>query len=77
MTVEQDCLAVLAEELGPAAKPFLYRICRQQLSKEPSMLQKGDIDKLAKSCYFGVKQALGVPIADKVQKNLMELQQTA
>ena len=74
MTVEQSCLAVLAEDLGPAAKPFLYKVCRQQMGKEPSMLQKSDIDKLAKLCYFGVKQALGVPIAEKVQKNLMDLQ---
>jgi hypothetical protein len=74
MTVEQDCLAVLAQELGPAAKAFLYRICRQQLRKEPAMLQKSDIDSLARSCYIGVKQALGVPTAEKIQKNLMQLQ---
>jgi hypothetical protein len=74
MTIEQDCLAVLAEDLGPAAKAFLYRVCRQQLLKDPAMLQKSDIDRLAKSCYAGVKQALGVPIAEKVQKSLMQLQ---
>lgn len=74
MTVEQDCLAVLAEDLGPAAKAFLYRICMQQLRKEPAMLHKSDIDRLAKFCYLGVKQALGVPVAEKVQKSLMQLQ---
>ena len=74
MTTEQDCLAVLAEDLGPAAKPFLYRVCRQQLHKEPPMLQKSDLDRLAQSCYLGVRQALGIPIAEKVQKNLMALQ---
>jgi hypothetical protein len=74
MTVEQDCLAVLAEDLGPAAKAFLYRVCRQQLRKEPAMLHKSDIDRLAKFCYLGVKQALGVPVAEKVQKSLMQLQ---
>ncbi len=73
MTTEQDCLAVLAEDLGPAAKPFLYRVCRQQLRKEPSMLDKSDIGRLAQSCYFGVKQALGVPTAEKVQKSLLGL----
>ena len=73
MTTEQDCIAVLAQELGPAAKAFLYRVCRQNLNKEPSMLQKYDIDKLAKSCYVGVQQALGVPTAEKVKRNLMEL----
>jgi hypothetical protein len=74
MTVEQECLAVLAEDLGPAAKPFLYRVCRQLLHKEPAALQKSDIGQLAKSCYLGVKQALGISIAEKVQKNLMEIQ---
>lgn len=74
MTVEQDCLAVLSEDLGPAAKAFLCRVCRQQLRKEPSMLQKSDLVNLAKCCYFGVKQALGVPIAEKIQKSLMSLQ---
>lgn len=73
MTLEQDCLAVLAEDLGPAAKPFLHRICRQQLQIEPQALQKSDIDRLARSCYLGVKIALGIPIAEKVQKGLMEL----
>jgi hypothetical protein len=73
MTTEQDCLTVLAQELGPAAKAFLYRVCRQSLQKEPAMLQKNDIDKLAKSCYLGVQQALGVPTAEKVKQNLMEL----
>jgi len=73
MTVEKECLTVLALDLGPAAKAFLYRVCRQQLHKEPAMLQKTDIDRLAKSCYLGVQQALGVPIAEKVKKSLLEL----
>ena len=73
MTFEQDCLTALAKDLGPAAKAFLYRVCRQQLHKEPVTLQKNDIDKLSKACYIGVQQALGVPIAERVKKNLMEL----
>ncbi len=73
MTLEQECLTVLATDLGPAAKAFLYRVCRQQLHKEPAMLQRNDIDVLAKSCYLGVQQALGVPTAEKVMRNLMQL----
>jgi hypothetical protein len=73
MTTEQDCLAVLAKELGPAAKAFLYRVCRQNLNKEPAMLQKSDIEKLANSCYLGIQRALGIPTAEKVKKSLMEL----
>jgi hypothetical protein len=73
MTVEKECLTVLAEDLGPAAKPFLYRVCRQQLHKDPAMLQKSDIERLANTCYLGVQQALGIPIAEKVKKSLMNL----
>ncbi len=73
MTLEQECLTALATDLGPAAKAFLYRVCRQQLHKEPAMLQPNDIEKLAKSCYVGVQQALGVPTAEKVMRNLMQL----
>ncbi len=47
MTVEQDCLAVLAEELGPAARAFLSRQCRHHLKKEPAQLEKWDIEELA------------------------------
>ncbi len=73
MTLEQECLTVLTPDLGPAAKAFLYRVCRQQLHKEPAMLQRSDIDKLAKSCYLVVQQALGVPTAEKVMRNLTQL----
>ena len=75
MTVEQDFLAVLAEDLGPAAKIFLLRQCRSHLNKEPSMLEKSDIDNLAKWCHIGIQTALGAQIADKVQKGLLVLNQ--
>jgi hypothetical protein len=73
MTVEQDVLTVLAEEMGPAAKPFLLRQCRSHLGKEPSMLQKSDLDNLAKWCQIGVQLALGAQIAEKVKKGLLAL----
>jgi hypothetical protein len=75
MTIEQDSLAVLAEDLGPAAKNFLLRQCRHHLNKEPYMLQESDIDNLAKWCHIGVQMALGAQIADKVQKGLLALKQ--
>jgi hypothetical protein len=73
MTTDQEVLAVLAEEVGPAAKAFLYRICRQQLHKEPSMLQSEDIDQFASACYMGLKQSLGIPLAEKIKANLLAL----
>jgi hypothetical protein len=75
MTVEQDCLAVLAQELGPAAKTFLIRQSRTHLNKEPSMLQKSDIDELAKWCRIGIQSAIGAQIAEKVTKGLQALKQ--
>jgi hypothetical protein len=75
MTVEQDCLAVLAKELGPAAKAFLLRQSRDHLNKEPSMLQKSDIDELAKWCQIGVQSAIGAQIAENVKKGLLALKQ--
>ena len=75
MTVEQDCLAVLAQELGPAAKTFLTRQCKTHLNKEPSMLQKSDIDNLAKWCQIGVQLAIGAQVAENVRKGFMILKQ--
>ncbi len=73
MTVEADCLAVLASELGPAAKMFLKRQCRHHLKKEPSTLQKSDIDELTKWCVVGIQSALGAQVAETVKKGLLAL----
>ena len=75
MTVELDALAVLAEDLGPAAKAFLLRQCRGHLGKEPAMLQKADIDNLAKWCQIGIQLTLGAQIAENVKKGLLALKQ--
>jgi hypothetical protein len=73
MTTEKDCLAVVAEEVGPAAKPFLDRQCRVHLKKEPATLQKSDLDELAKWCAASLQMTLGAQIADKVKKGLLAL----
>jgi hypothetical protein len=73
MTIEQECLAILADDLGPVAKVFLLRVCKQQLRKEPAALQKSDVEKFAKCCYLGLHQAVGIPTAERVKKRLMEI----
>jgi hypothetical protein len=73
MTTDKDCLAVLAEDLGPAAKTFLERQCKHHLKKEPAMLQKTDIDELAKWCSIGIQLTLGAQVAETVKKNLLAL----
>jgi hypothetical protein len=45
MSVEQQCLGVLTKQMGPAAKGFLDRQCKSHLNKQPSALQKSDLDE--------------------------------
>ena len=73
MSVEQQCLTVLTQQMGPAAKGFLDRQCKSHLNKEPSALQKSDLDELAKWCQIGTKLVLGDGIADKVKAGLLAL----
>jgi hypothetical protein len=75
MTIEQDCLAVLAQELGPAAKSFLLRQCRSHLNKEPATLEKSDIENLAKWCQAGIQMAIGAQVAENVRKGILALKQ--
>lgn len=73
MTIEKECLAVLAEELGPAAKPFLDRQCRNHLGKESAALEKSDLEELAKWCAVGIQATLGAQVAETVKKGLLAL----
>jgi hypothetical protein len=73
MIIEKECLAVLAEELGPAAKPFLDRQCRNRLGKEPTALEKSDLEELANWCAAGIQATLGAQIAENVKKGLLAL----
>ncbi len=73
MTVESDCLMVLADEIGPAARAFLDRQCRQHLRKDPTALQKSDIEELSQWCATGIQIALGAQSAEVVKKRLLAL----
>jgi hypothetical protein len=73
MTLEQDCLAVLIKQMGPAAKPFLVRQCSYHLKKEPSALTKADLDELARWCQIGTQLTLGVVVSEKVKQGILSL----
>ena len=73
MTVEQDCLAVLAKDLGPAARAFLTRQCKIHLRKDPTMLRQTDLDELAKWCAFGIQPILGANVAENTKKGILAL----
>ncbi len=73
MTIEDDFLAVLAEDLGPAAKAFLERQSRRHLGKAPAALEKTDVDELTKWCVTEIQAALGAQVAENVKKGLLAL----
>jgi len=73
MSVEQQCLGGLTKQMGPAAKGFLDRQCKSHLNKQPSALQKSDLDELAKWCQIGTQLVLGAPVGEKVKAGLLAL----
>ncbi len=74
MTLEQECIIILAKQMGPAAKIFLDRQCRRYLQKEPARLEKTDIPALAEYCFAGTQSALGIVAAENIKKGLLKLQ---
>ena len=73
MTLEQDCLSILAKQMGPAAKVFLGRQCLHHLKKESSKLQKDDMPELAKWCFIGTQSTLGLIAAESIKKGILAL----
>ena len=74
MTLERDCIAILAKQMGPAAKIFLDRQCKYYLQKEPAKLDLGDIPNLAKYCFSSTQSTLGVVAAENIRKDMLSLQ---
>jgi hypothetical protein len=73
VTLEKDCIAILAQQMGPAAKVFLDRQCRNYLKKEASKLDKTDLPVLAKYCFIGTQSTLGVVAAETIKKGITAL----
>jgi hypothetical protein len=73
LTLEQKCIAVLAKQMGPAAKIFLDRQCRLHLKKEPAKLDITDIPALANYCFSGTQATLGVVAANNIKIGILEL----
>ena len=74
MTLEQECVAILAKQMGPAAKIFLERRCRQYLKKNSANLEKSDLGELAKCCFEGTHATLGVVAAESIRTSILKLQ---
>ena len=73
MTLENECTTILANQMGPAARIFLNRTCNNYLKKEASKLEKSDLPLLAKYCFSAVQSTLGIVVAEKIRKDLLEI----
>lgn len=73
MSIEQECVSILTNHLGPAAPSFLSRQCKFHLKKEPADLLKTDLDELAKWVYIGVSLTLDKTIAEQAKQNILAL----
>jgi hypothetical protein len=76
VTLEQDCIAILAKQMGPAAKIFLDRQCRHNLQKEPAKLEKSDLPALSKICFSATQSTLGVTVAENIKRDLTALMES-
>ena len=73
MTLESECLTILAKQMGPAARVFLDRQCRGRLGKQASTLLKVDLPELANLCFNGTQATLGVVAAESIRKSILAL----
>jgi hypothetical protein len=73
MSLTNDVVAVLQEDLGPSATIFLERCCKKSLGKRSADLTKEDLPPLADCCFAGVRISLGEEIAEKIRRNLLAL----
>jgi len=73
MSLTNDIIVILQEDLGPSASIFLDRCCKKTLKKRSADLGRDDIAPLADCCYNGIKESLGQQTAEKVRRNLLAL----
>jgi hypothetical protein len=74
MSLTNDIITVLQEDLGPSAAIFLERCCKKSLGKRSADITREDIRPLAECSYNGIMQSLGQQVAEKVKLNLLALQ---
>ncbi|MDG6257371.1 MAG: hypothetical protein QCH35_07200 [Methanomicrobiaceae archaeon] len=74
MHLREQIIAILRDEVGPAAPLLLDRCCRKNLGKNPAELTVHDIHPLSESCYETVVTSLGQPAAEKLKASLQGLE---
>lgn len=75
MSLRDDILAILQQDLGPAAPIFLEKCCKKQLGRTSQEIMPDDISVLAECFYRGVAESIGVANAERVRGHVLAIRQ--
>lgn len=70
MAISDQILKILAEDMGPSAKPFLERQCTH-IKKDIGALSSADLAELAKWVETSAKLTLGADVANKLKTKIL------
>ena len=73
MHLREQIIAILKDEVGPAAPILLDRCCSKNLGKNADDLTVQDIHPLSESFYETVIVSLGQPAAEKLKASIQGL----
>lgn len=73
MHLREQIIAILKDEVGPAAPLLLARCCRNNLGKNAADLTSQDIMPLSESFYRTTIVSLGEPAAEKLKASIQGL----
>jgi hypothetical protein len=73
MSLDDDVLTALKEEIGPSARYLLARSAKKALNKSPSGLTPADLPALAEACYPAVVPVLGTGTAGRLKNKILNL----
>jgi hypothetical protein len=73
MSLYDDIVAVLKEEIGPSAPILLDRCCRKHLRIQPAELSEVHLLPLADCCCAGIRGSLGDAIAGRLHDEILGL----
>ena len=73
MHLREQIIAILKDEVGPAAPILLDRCCSKNLGKKAADLTVQDILPLSESFYETVLMSLGQPAAEKLKASIQGL----
>jgi hypothetical protein len=74
MHLREQIIAILRDEVGPAAPLLLDRCCKKNLGKNAADLNSQDIRPLSESFYETIITSLGEPAAEKLKASIQGLE---